>query len=45
MTAGSRLRLIARVGIGLDNVDLAAARRAESRFPTRLMRPPRRSRS
>jgi D-3-phosphoglycerate dehydrogenase len=26
MVAGSRLRLIARVGIGLDNVDLAAAR-------------------
>jgi D-3-phosphoglycerate dehydrogenase len=26
MAAGNRLRLIARVGIGLDNVDLAAAR-------------------
>ena len=26
MTAGSRLRLIVRVGIGLDNVELAAAR-------------------
>jgi len=25
MAAGNRLRLIARVGIGLDNVDLAAA--------------------
>ena len=26
MAAGGQLRLIARVGIGLDNVDLAAAR-------------------
>jgi D-3-phosphoglycerate dehydrogenase / 2-oxoglutarate reductase len=43
MAAGNRLRMIARVGIGLDNVDLAAARTRGIAVTIQLMRPPRRS--